>query len=449
MNYLLLSIIIISLVGILMIPNAFAVKTVIVQNAAGSSNPGCEETNLCFDPNPVIINVQDKITWENNDSASHTVTSGNPTTGPLEYFDSGLMMPGDSYSLVFPGAGTYDYFCMVHPWMEGKIIVNAGHSPKMATILILDPLPDTLQTTVENKDGIPAVRLTVSGKLTTADGGYVTGATIRIVPDNWRPENPSLVTGSGGKFENTWILAADSTTELMHGNHYGVHVVYDGSTLFEPSKSQTEQFFITSKTLAAPTSGVFDYVPEPVFYLTLFVLLPAVVVVVVIIVIRRRKKKKHEAEDDGEQYDQEQSEAEDDEDEREREQSEAEDDEDEREREQREQEYIQKERTRREQARRERDQREQEKTGKRQPKGEITEEDLEGTYYDLLRVSKDASQKEIKTAYRKLINKYHPDKNPKDKFALKVSKKLTVAYSVLSNQVKRKNYDEELNRGFA
>ena len=144
-------------------------------------------------------------------------------------------------------------------------------------------------------------------------------------------------------------------------------------------------------------------------------------------------KKQREAEDDEDQYDREQSE----------------DDEDEREREQREQEYIQKERARREQARRKRDQREQEKTRKRQPKGEITEEDLEGTYYDLLRVSKDASQKEIKTAYRKLINKYHPDKNPKDKFALKVSKKLTVAYSVLSNQVKRKNYDEELDRGFA
>ena len=165
------------------------------------------------------------------------------------------------------------------------------------------------------------------------------------------------------------------------------------------------------------------------------------------VLAKKGLKKKHGAEDDEYEYDQKQREAEDDEDQYDREQSE--DDEDEREREQREQEYIQKERARREQARRKRDQREQEKTRKKQQKGEITEEDLEGTYYDLLRVSKDASQKEIKTAYRKLINKYHPDKNPKDKFALKVSKKLTVAYSVLSNQVKRKNYDEELNRGFA
>ena len=151
--------------------------------------------------------------------------------------------------------------------------------------------------------------------------------------------------------------------------------------------------------------------------------------------IIKNEEKKHGIDDDymtQEEYDQEQKEAE--------------DDEDEREREQREQEYIQKERARRERIRMERDQREQEKTRKRQPKGEITEEDLEGTYYDLLRVSKDASQKEIKVAYRKLINKYHPDKNPKDKFALKVSKKLTVAYSVLSNQVKRKNYDEKLDQ---
>ena len=49
----------------------------------------------------------------------------------------------------------------------------------------------------------------------------------------------------------------------------------------------------------------------------------------------------------------------------------------------------------------------------------------------------------IRAVYLALAKKYHPDRNPKDKFALKVSKKLTVAYSVLSNQVKRKNYDRD------
>ena len=191
MNNLLLSIIIISLVGILMIPNAFAVKTVIVQNAAGSSNPGCEETNLCFDPNPVIINVQDKITWENNDSASHTVTSGNPTTGPLEYFDSGLMMPGDSYSLVFPGAGTYDYFCMVHPWMEGKVVVGGGTSSsssasKVSTMVTLDLQSSILEKEMEmGPDGlfegkINSAIVTVSGQLHSTDH-YITDAPIKLV----------------------------------------------------------------------------------------------------------------------------------------------------------------------------------------------------------------------------------------------------------------------------
>ena len=59
-------------------------------------------------------------------------------------------------------------------------------------------------------------------------------------------------------------------------------------------------------------------------------------------------------------------------------------------------------------------------------------------YYDILGVKKDASQAEIKKAYLKLANKYHPDKNPdgSDQF-----KKVAEAYSVLSNEQKRKDYD--------
>ena len=105
-----------------MVPNAFAVKEIIVQNVPGSSTPGCAP--YCFIPNIVKINVNDKITWENNDSVSHTATSGDPTNGPDGAFDSSLMMPGSSYSLQFLDLGTYDYFCMVHPWMQGKVIVN-------------------------------------------------------------------------------------------------------------------------------------------------------------------------------------------------------------------------------------------------------------------------------------------------------------------------------------
>ena len=61
--------------------------------------------------------------------------------------------------------------------------------------------------------------------------------------------------------------------------------------------------------------------------------------------------------------------------------------------------------------------------------------------YEILGVSKNASQSEIKSAYRKLAVKYHPDKNPDDKAAEEKFKKITAAYDVLSDETKRRQYD--------
>lgn len=76
----------------------------------------------------VEILIGDTIRWENADTAAHTVTSGSATDGPNDIFDSRLFPPGSSFSYTFNELGNYPYFCIVHPWMEGTVIVTAGYS---------------------------------------------------------------------------------------------------------------------------------------------------------------------------------------------------------------------------------------------------------------------------------------------------------------------------------
>jgi molecular chaperone DnaJ len=63
------------------------------------------------------------------------------------------------------------------------------------------------------------------------------------------------------------------------------------------------------------------------------------------------------------------------------------------------------------------------------------------SYYDILGVRRDAGQKEIKKAYRKLARKYHPDVNPDSKDAEEKFKRISEAHAVLGNPEKRKEYD--------
>ncbi|HKB88584.1 MAG TPA: cupredoxin family copper-binding protein [Patescibacteria group bacterium] len=71
-----------------------------------------------FTPDALTVKVGTKITWTNNDSYAHTVTSNNGA------FDSGNLASGQSFSFTFTKAGSYGYYCMVHPFMKAKIVVT-------------------------------------------------------------------------------------------------------------------------------------------------------------------------------------------------------------------------------------------------------------------------------------------------------------------------------------
>ena len=87
------------------------------------SRPGCEVGQTCYLPAVFEIRSGGSVTWINEDSAFHSVTSG-PYGEPTSLFDSGYMDPYQTYTLVFEAAGRYDYHCTLHPWMTGTILVD-------------------------------------------------------------------------------------------------------------------------------------------------------------------------------------------------------------------------------------------------------------------------------------------------------------------------------------
>ncbi len=87
------------------------------------SRPGCEEDDRCYIPSQIVIEHRKQVTWVNEDSAFHSVTSGFYGE-PTELFDSGHLDPYQSFSFTFDEIGIYDYYCTLHPWMEGQVIVE-------------------------------------------------------------------------------------------------------------------------------------------------------------------------------------------------------------------------------------------------------------------------------------------------------------------------------------
>jgi plastocyanin len=71
-----------------------------------------------FNPNPITVAVGTTVTWNNNDTTAHTVTSN---TGA---FDSGPLGGGRTFSFTFQTAGTYQYHCTFHAGMVGSVVVQ-------------------------------------------------------------------------------------------------------------------------------------------------------------------------------------------------------------------------------------------------------------------------------------------------------------------------------------
>jgi len=121
-----------AIIGGITIPTVFADHmTASVSIPSGTNVPGCEDTNECFIPATVTIDVGGEVTWTNDDASPHTVTAGDlnvdANTVGLNLpngFDSGMLMKGQTFTHKFEVDGEFPYFCMVHPWMTGMVVVE-------------------------------------------------------------------------------------------------------------------------------------------------------------------------------------------------------------------------------------------------------------------------------------------------------------------------------------
>ena len=99
--------------------------TIKQQQVAIVKDASNKDTNA-FSPNPIQIQPGTTVVWSNNDNTPHTITSGMGLndTNKGKAFDSGPIAIGKTYSHKFDVAGTYDYFCTLHPTMVGTVSVK-------------------------------------------------------------------------------------------------------------------------------------------------------------------------------------------------------------------------------------------------------------------------------------------------------------------------------------
>ena len=85
---------------------------------ASATEAGVSIAGFAFAPATLTVSEGQTITWTNNDSVSHTVTSDSGL------WDSKPLQPGATFGRTFDQPGTYTYHCSIHPFMQAQVVVT-------------------------------------------------------------------------------------------------------------------------------------------------------------------------------------------------------------------------------------------------------------------------------------------------------------------------------------
>jgi plastocyanin len=106
---------------------------ILTQTATASANVIIQDDSLCSPNdasclfNPAAFNATvngSAVVWRNDGHTTHTVATNATLNGSLPTFSSPSIVNGGTYSFSFTTAGTYNYYCTIHPWMKGTVIAK-------------------------------------------------------------------------------------------------------------------------------------------------------------------------------------------------------------------------------------------------------------------------------------------------------------------------------------
>ena len=199
-------------------PSAFA-DTAVTMTKGSSADQTCVTANNCFDPAQVNITPGTEVDWKNADTASHTVTSGKPsdnTTGTI--FDSSLVKAGGEFKFTFNDPGTFDYYCQVHPWMTGQVIVAAAGATTGGT------------SGGATTGGTTSGGMTMTGAKTMVQGMSTDGST-QVTIDTTAPV--------GGQPLSIALTFKDASGNPINHQNYAITVTQDGNSVLSNTTGHT------------------------------------------------------------------------------------------------------------------------------------------------------------------------------------------------------------------
>lgn len=240
---------ILSTAFLISLQNAYADNEVIIP--LGASH---QATGVFYSPSVIDIQTGDTITWKNEDTSTHTVSTGTPNLGVDGRMDSGLISPGGTFSHTFNTAGVYGYYCIIHPWMTGTVNVGTEIPPQE---------PVSLSIYTDKSNYTPGDNVTISGQASRFVPDEVVTVWVTDLAGNGVASN-HVTTETSDKFSTTimpnnlWIPGKEYVINAQYGARGTIattNIMYEPGSANMPSwLKETANLWatgqITDKTFA-------------------------------------------------------------------------------------------------------------------------------------------------------------------------------------------------------